>query len=416
MVRLGRAVRKSSTVGFVVALIVAAVPVEAASQNDAESGGDAGDTFADATPVELGRSYAGRLDRAAGDRHDYYRFFLLEGAFATVVVSTSAATVDPITILDPNGVPLDASTRVFGAEASATGLTEIRVSVARALVAGPYRLHLQAETFNLGAYGLCFNPCEGVKNDPIDLIFGGSLRHPRTRVLLVPPVHGDLGNPLGPTVLDYLDATVRGIHDWERAIDAFAAEFPQYGYLQEIDVDVEVFDGPQLVNPAGYDVVIAYVESSGPVFRGLAADFAPGFTQSRIDNLGLGNAAHFSGRTILLSLFAYSPRAGQVLADYPEVTDLEIVTMHEFGHTFGLGHTERWTADFGPDIMNSPAPFIYGDGSPVGDGGERTGMKCLSSLDLYGLAVLYRWLPTGVWVGSGGTADLPAGIPYQWYC
>jgi hypothetical protein len=134
------------------------------------------------------------------------------------------------------------------------------------------------------------------------------------------------------------------------------------------------------------------------------------------DQHGLGDAARFSGRHMLLSLFAASPRAGQGLPDFPEVNDLEMVMMHEFGHTFGVGHTLTWRQDIGPDLMNSPANFVYGDGSAVGDGGERTPMTCLSTLNLYALAVLYEWLPSGHAMPSYGSTDLPPHITYERMC
>jgi hypothetical protein len=259
---------------------------------------------------------------------------------------------------------------------------------------------------------------EGYQLAPIALIFGGSLRHAETRVLLVPPQHGDLGSPLGPTVLDYLQATLAGLHKWEAALDAFAADHPAYAYLADISVEVEVFDVAVPVDPAGYDVVVGYV-ASGDQFRGVAGSVAD--LQRRVDQAGLGEQVHAPGRVILLSLLASSPRAHQEQPDFPEVNDLYSVTLHEFAHTFGLGHTATRLASGGGtfqgyDLMNSPAPFVYGDGATLGDGGERTPAACISSLDLYGMAVLYRWMPSGAWQGSSGSVGLPGSIPYALYC
>lgn len=38
------------------------------------------------------------------------------------------------------------------------------------------------------------------------------------------------------------------------------------------------------------------------------------------------------------------------------------------------------------------------------------------ALALYGMAELYRWVPSGEWEGSQGEVDLPKSIPYRWYC
>jgi hypothetical protein len=249
-----------------------------------------------------------------------------------------------------------------------------------------------------------------------DIIFGGSLRHPLTRVLLVPPTHGDLGDPVdGPGLPEYLDVTLQGIRQWETAIAAFTTEYPQYGYLRQVKVEVEIFDEQVPPTTAGYDVVVVYVETGGPVFRGLAAQ-TPVNTQQIVDGLGLGDVVRLGNRFILLSLFSSAPRAGQSIPDYPELNDLESVMMHEFAHTWGIGHTTTWTSQYGPDLMNSPYAYVYGDGDPLGDGGYCTPLMCISTLNLVALAHVYRWLPGGTWQPSGGAVQLPPGMPYSLYC
>lgn len=256
---------------------------------------------------------------------------------------------------------------------------------------------------------------------PIDLIFGGSLRHPLTRVALIPPTHGDLGNPTNTSrsALSYLEATLTGIFAWKVAMDRFADEYPEYSYLENVTIQVEAFEQEPPAT-AGYDIIMGYAETSGPAFRGVAFG---GFydTQQQIDEAGLGDQVHYGNRYILLSLFASAPRSGdqgQLEMDYPETHEMRGVTMHEFAHTWGLGHSTTWTEPYGPDLMNSPYPFVYGDGSAVGDDGERSPELCITTLDLYGLAHLYRWLPNGTanWQMSQGNVSLSEEIPYEPWC
>lgn len=390
--------------------------VRAGTQDDGGSGGDAGNTFDTATPITPEGAHHGSLDNGNGDTDDFYRFPLAEGSSTSVLITFDGWSSERVTLLDPNGLPVDSGASLLGAGVSAsaaitTELAGLRLAVHRAAIAGDYRLHITAQHLDVGSYEICFMICEGPVDAPIEFVFGGSLATAETDVLLIPPSHGDLGNPTGPTVLDYIDATVRGMHRWVDALHAFADDFPEYAYLKDITVDIELFDGITPIDLDGYDVIVSYV-AAGPVFRGVASN--PGPLLGHL--LDAGSDVRFPGRVIALSLFGGSPRAGQVLYDFPEVSDLENVTMHEFGHTFGLGHTETWHPELGPDLMNSPATFVYGDGFPAGDGGERTPTQCFSSLDLYGMAHLYRWLPSGEREATHGEIRLPKKIPYQLYC
>ena len=406
---------------MVMASLTPAPATGAPRQNDAGSKRDAGNSFEEATRVKPHGYYEGALDSGGGDSHDFYKFSLPKDGFVSVLLDFEADTVDPVTMLDPRGNVIDVGTKIRGQGVSASAaLTSevgaVRVAVHRAVEAGDYRLHIQSDRSELRGYTMCFMNCESPVAAPIDLIFGGSLETPDARVLMVPPSHGDLGNPTGPTVVDYLDATLRGLDRWRKALKDFVRDYPQFSYLNKVKFHVEVFDSADPVDPAGYDVILGYV-AAGPAFRGVAGDTGTkDMVNAVLETVGIRDQARYSGRVIALSLFGSSPRAGQVAYDFPEVNDLEIVTAHEFGHTFGLGHTTTWHPKLGPDLMNSPAPFVYGDGQPIGDGGERTKMKCLTSLNLYGMAQLYRWIPSGEWQGSAGSVELPKKIPYRWYC
>ncbi|MDQ3986200.1 MAG: hypothetical protein M3280_06835 [Actinomycetota bacterium] len=428
MRQTGRGIGRGTRVAIIAALastMWVQSPAGAGPQNDARSGRDAGDTFESATRVKPHGYYEGRLDDKGGDSDDFYKFKLREGSSMSVLVELPSPDADPVTLLDPSGNVIDVGTKVRGNGVTVSGaftseLRVVRLAVHRAVEPGDYRLRLKSNYFPTGIdlkeYALCFMNCEEPQKAPIELIFGGSLQTTDARVLLVPPSHGDLGNPDGPTVVDYIDATLRGMREWPRVLKKFAKDYPQYSYLKKIDFQIEIFDGADPVDPAGYDVILGYV-AAGPAFRGVAGDTnTRGAVNSILDRVGIRDQVRYSGRVIALSLYGSSPRAGQVMYDFPEINDLEIVTKHEFGHTFGLGHTTTWHHKLGPDLMNSPAPFVYGDGFGFGDGGERTKMKCLTSLDLYGMAELYRWVPKGKWESSDGFVDLPKGIPYRWYC
>lgn len=390
---------------LLISLVVAYPAAANHPQNDAGSGKDAGNSLGDATPVTPNGLYDGVLSSETSDQNDYYSFDADLGEQINIelrnVLGGGSLLADDnqrrlaFRLLGPQGVLLDTPN---------TNQGDTRVAIAAAPATGTYYFQV-AKVSNVAiSYQFCFiivsgsnHSCPDIGMRPIDAIFGGSLEQAKTRVLLIPPTHGDLGNPLtGPTVQDYLTTTINAIHEWEASIDLFIADYPQFSYLDLIDIDITVFDG--VMPTTNFDVGIVYVESGGTAFRGFASSC-------------LGTP-----RCIALSLFSSSPRGGQMVPDYPEINDLDAVVKHEFAHTFGLGHSLTWTAQHGPELMNSPATFPYGDGSPVGDGGERTPRKCISNLDLYALAKIYEWLPSGVWRSSAGSYALPAGWTYKWYC
>ncbi|MGQ0536837.1 MAG: PPC domain-containing protein [Methanobacteriota archaeon] len=407
--------------------MLAVPPMAAAPQSDAGVPGDAGNTFATGRTIAPSGPYWGTLDGFPSDADDYYRFFVPAGDSVNIEIRAGLVTGTPFPgddhkrlsfqLVGPDGVPLDTPNTIN---------SDSRVTLVSAPVSGTYGFHV---TDNLGighrgAYGFCFVrfavPCPEFGTRPIRLI--GALQHPMAEILLEVPPHGDLGNAAGPTRDDYLAAAVRGIHRWEAAIDAFVADHPDFSYLSALKMHVAVFDGP-VPERVGVDMTILWIPASGSQFRGVASPgtdylwegvcwepFSCGVYYGSVEP-----HAHLSDGLVVLSLLANAPRAGQLVQDYPEVNDIENVVMHEVAHAWGLGHTQTWHADTGPDAMNSPYGQVFGDGDPLGFGPERTAVSCISSVDLYGLAYIFRWLPSGVFARPD-VPEVTAPFAYELYC
>ena len=416
---------------FFTSTLLPLVPAAQAG-DDAGTGADAGDSFATATSVAPDRRYYGGFH--TGSDEDWYKFFVPRGQSINIEISAGFFTGGPqandglqrlgVRLYDPLGVLLD-TPNSNGADS--------RLTWTAAHIEGEYRLLLAGASLNVASYSFCFvvtrTTCAEVQLQPIGT--GPPLPYTHAEILLVPPMHS---NPFGSeTVVDYIEATMSGIHQWPEAIATFTTKYPEYSYLRELTVHVEVFDG---VTPqrAGYDVIVVWAPS-GPAFRGLAVNpFGLGVLHLAMCGAPMGPngdscaafyslepVLHFSGRLIVMSSIATAPRGGQIVADFPEFNDVYNVAMHEFAHTWGLGHTQTYTAAHGPDLMNSPYMDVFGDGHPLWDGGERTPAYCISSLDLYGLAMLYEWVGRGVRahqriVPPGGAVALPPSMPYELFC
>lgn len=417
--------RRALAFALVIMSLVALLPGVSAA-NDAGTGADAGATFESATSVIPTGRYNGALST---DDQDWFRFWMPAGVAididvtAGLLVGVLAPGADNdkrlgVNLYDPNGVLLDNPN---------SNIADSRVTWPRTLFAGEYRLSFDAKYLGARSYSFCFvitgDTCATVSLQPIGLLT--PLPVTLATVLLVPPVGLNPGGSELPP--DYLAAALAGIRAWDPAIDAFTAKYPEYSYLQQLKAHVDVFDGAPL--RAGYDVIIVWAPYTGPIFRGLASDSTGGgVICGPLCNSPSGMARysliepyiHQGTRLIVMSAFAAAPRAGQVVPDFPEEADVYNVMLHEFAHTWGLGHTTTWTADHGPDLMNSPYALTFGDGDPLGDGGERTTPECISSLDLYGMARLYEWLGQGeTWDQRNRqlrSASLPSGMPYELFC
>ncbi|HET6404112.1 MAG TPA: hypothetical protein VFH78_05655 [Candidatus Thermoplasmatota archaeon] len=383
-------------------------------QNDAGTGADAGNTFADATPLPT-RSAVGTLAPQAGDPHDWYKLHLDAGEaayfFAYYLCGIAVPAPAPVALVAPDGTVLQATPApCFSTSASATSRPNLILPAAP--VAGEYRIHFSGDAGVGGDYTVCRTPCAWPDAlDRIDLM--PPYPSATFRTLVIPPAHGDLGNPEGPTADDYVRTTLDALAEWDRVLDEYAARHPQHAYLAALRIEAEVYNGTQTLDGRSWDVEVHFLETHygarGAAGCGRALGLAPVLPQLRHVTI-----APLANCSIFITLVNSASSAGELIPDFVTLAALRNSVLHEFGHIFGLVHT--WTyVDGRPDLMVSPAPFYWGDGSIVGDGGAMAPRLCVSSLDLEAIAYLYRWIPTGV-VQPPAKGSHEAELPYELYC
>jgi len=149
---------------------------------------------------------------------------------------------------------------------------------------------------------------------------------------------------------------------WANAIEVFTSLYG-YEYLRQIRF-VKFVKG---INGSAGDVVIEYVSGLGERVCGVAYPYI-------ID--GAIRSAH-----VRLSIECINGRREYAL----------VVTMHEFAHAIGLGHTRR-----SEDLMYS---YVVPGARP-------------STLDLYGLAIAYSWLRESSFKRPPTSVTLPREIEY----
>ena len=175
----------------------------------------------------------------------------------------------------------------------------------------------------------------------------------------------------------YLNATLRGIAQWNDVIQEFASNHTEFSYLSRISLV------PTITHEvaSGFDIYIGWIaecESEATIGQSRAIVKSPCIM---IDN------------TVCLAAKAPS---GHVMTEI----DMQNIVVHELGHTFGLYH-----CSYSGDVMYSTVHY-------------RETVKPLSSLDLYVLSQIFEWMSNSTQFTSLNTCPqessvtLPSNISY----
>lgn len=165
-------------------------------------------------------------------------------------------------------------------------------------------------------------------------------------VLIIQNLTAEWWQPFFPNM------TASAVEQWNDAFTYFADAYPQYSYLADLRLTTAVSD----TSLPGYDIYIY---------------FSPDVLISGVDALGESLVESYSNRTIRAATITISAKS--------EVIDItrEIyrdTTTHELGHALGLGHSNK-----SDDLMYPYQDIIASN-------------YAISTLELYGVALLFQWM------------------------
>lgn len=191
---------------------------------------------------------------------------------------------------------------------------------------------------------------------------------PALNVLIVQNMTADWWQPFFPNM------TIDAAEQWNDAFVYFAETYSQYSYLADLKLTTTVTNE----SLPGYDIYVI---------------FSPDVLISGVDALGEALVESYSNGTIRVATITISAKSEVIDATSEIYRD---TTTHELGHALGLGHSNK-----SDDLMYPYQDIIASN-------------YAISTLELYGVALLFQWMIGTTPAESPPETTLPPDIGYAY--